>query len=124
MKRGSVLIFVYSLLFAGGFLLFNSTQKAVPASSARISLQKDAGCYTATPDLPVLPPDLFWDRTDDKEEDAAPGLYEHSFADLPQWVFSWITNHYRNFSEGKPCQPPYLTYLTQEKYIFFRSIRV
>jgi len=124
MKRGGVLIWVYSLLFAGGFLLLNSTQKAAHSSPMPVSIQKNAG-YTATPDLPVFPPDLFWDHTDDKEEDAAPGLYEHSFADFPHWVLSWIPNRYLNIHDNpKPYRQPYLAELTPEKYIFFRSIRV
>lgn len=124
MKRGGVLIVVYSLLFAVGFLIWNSTQKAEPIFPASISVQKKAH-YSATPDLPVFPPDLFLDRTDDKEEDVAPGLHEHAFAVVPRWILSWVTNRAFNIHDKeKPYRQPYPACLTPEKYIFFRSIRV
>ena len=124
MKRGGVLIVVYSLLFAGGFLIWNSAQKAAHRSPAPVFVQKDAR-YSATPDLPVFPPDLFLDRTDDKEEDVAPGLHEHTFTDVPHWVFNWVTNRLLHIHDKeKPYRQPYPACLTAEKYSFFRSIRV
>ncbi|WP_300600361.1 hypothetical protein [Niabella sp.] len=124
MKRGGVLMIVYSLMFALGFLLLSPAQKTGHRSPDPAFVQKTAN-YTTTPDLPVFPTDLFLDRTDDKEEDVAPGLHEQSFADFPHWVISWIPNPYQNgYDKEKLYRKRHAAYQPPEKYIFFRSIRV
>ncbi|MCF3107953.1 hypothetical protein LL912_04100 [Niabella sp. CC-SYL272] len=123
MKRRSVLIVVYSLLFAAVFL-WKPVQKAEHGVPVWASLHQKAH-YTATPDLPVFPPDLFLDRNDDNEEDLARGVHEHAFTDFLHDFFSWIQSRHPDVhNREKLYGQSYLAFLTPEKYIFFRSIRI